>query len=105
MAKSKQADKVKAIKNEKAVKDMTPEERADAICPTCGVGVSGHKCRLCGATKSVNAASGNQIWMRNGRLIAAFRDGREAYVRMASQYGIPENEWPEEFRTSPQAQG
>lgn len=71
---------------------------AEAICPTCGVGVSTHRCRLCGATKNISSVSGNMIWMRNGRIVAAFTDEKKAYVNMAKRYGIPENEWPKKFQ-------
>ena len=73
---------------------------AEAICPDCGVPVATHKCRLCGATKSISDVSGNVIWMRNGRVVAAFRDARDAYIKMAIRYGIPETEWPEKFRNN-----
>jgi hypothetical protein len=99
MAKGKKG--VKKIKKPKPIEEMSSDEKADAICPTCGVMVDGHRCRLCDATKSINQASGNQIWMRNGRLVAAFKDSRQAYVRMALQYGIPREKWPEEFKDAP----
>ena len=80
--------------------EVTDEEKmnAEAICPTCGKPVPTHKCVLCGATKSINSVSGNVIWMRNGRVVAAFRDEKDAYVRMAVQYGIPASEYPERFK-------
>jgi len=82
------------------VKKKTLDEKldAEAICPTCGKPVETHKCRLCGATKSINAASGNVIWMRNGRVVAAFQDSKTAYVNMATRHGIPRDEWPEQFK-------
>lgn len=67
------------------------------ICP-CGKPVDTHRCRFCGAVKTVNAVSGNEIWMRNGQLVAAFRDSKSAYVEMAQKYGIPKDRWPVEFR-------
>jgi hypothetical protein len=78
------------------------EDVVDAICPTCGPDgdVVGGKCRKCGARKTVNQVSRNEIWMRNGRLVKAFRDSRQAYVQMAERYGIPKERWPEEFRNS-----
>jgi len=79
--------------------DLSTEEgRANAICPSCGVFIDGHRCRLCGAVKTVNTVSGNLIWMRNGRLIKAFHDEKQAFVEMAKQWGIPEDEWPKEFK-------
>ena len=73
---------------------------AEAICPTCGKEVLTHMCRFCGATKSINSVSGNVIWMRNGRVVEAFRDEKQAYVNMAVRYGIPESEWPERFKSN-----
>ena len=77
---------------------MLVEEMVDALCPTCGKPVEGHKCRLCGATKTVNQVSGNIMWMRNGRLIAAFHDEKKAWVAMAEAHGIPQDQWPEKFK-------
>ena len=76
------------------------EHEAEALCPTCGVEVHTHKCNLCGATRSVNSVSGNVFWMRNGRIVqgGAFRDEREAWVKVARQYEIPMEQWPERFR-------
>lgn len=76
-------------------------EEADSICPSCGVVVSDHKCRLCGARKTINSVSGNVIWMRNGRIVpgGAFQDDKAAWVDMALRYNIPRNEWPEKFRS------
>lgn len=68
----------------------------DAICP-CGKEVVGHKCRFCGATKTINSVSGNLMWMRNGRLISAFRDEKQAYVEMAKKWGISKSRWPKKF--------
>jgi len=81
-------------------KPETDEEKmaAEAICPTCGKEVFNHKCRLCGATKHINAVSGNVIWMRNGRVVEAFQDAKQAYIQMAQRYNIPESEYPEKFR-------
>lgn len=76
----------------------TTAGRANAICPTCGKLVEGHKCRLCGAVKTINSVSGNLIWMRNGRLVRAFHDEKQAYIQMAKLHGISEEEWPKEFR-------
>jgi hypothetical protein len=36
--------------------------------------------------------------MRNGRVVAAFADELEAWVRMATNYDIPREKWPERFR-------
>jgi len=71
-----------------------------AICPSCGVEVENYKCRLCGARLTINSVSGNAIWMRNGRVVSAFKDEKKAYVEMAKRYGIPEERWPERFRSS-----
>jgi hypothetical protein len=70
-----------------------------AICPACGVDVEDLKCRLCGARLTINTVSGNAIWMRNGRVVSAFLDERRAYVEMAMRYGIPEDRWPQKFRS------
>lgn len=74
------------------------EGPADSICPACGVEVQNGKCRLCGARKTINDVSGNCIWMRNGRLVAGFADEKAAYVKMAMEWGIPRDRWPERFR-------
>jgi len=37
--------------------------------------------------------------MLNGRVVAAFRDEKDAYVKMALRSGIPESEWPQRFRS------
>jgi succinate dehydrogenase/fumarate reductase-like Fe-S protein len=71
----------------------------EALCPKCGVAIEGHKCRLCGATKSISDVSGNVVWMINGRVLAAFKDSRDAYVEMAKRHGIPESEWPDKFKS------
>ena len=73
----------------------------DQLCPSCGPkgDIRDEKCRLCGARRTVNQVSGNVIWMRNGRIVRAFKDSRQAYVQMAIKNGIPESRWPEEFRT------
>lgn len=75
-----------------------PKDPADAICPSCGVEVQRGKCRLCGARRAINDVSRNVIWMRNGKLVAAFKDEKQAYVRMAIQWDIPQDRWPERFR-------
>ena len=74
------------------------KELVNVPCPGCGKDVEGHKCRYCGATRSVNQVSGNEIWMRNGRLVAAYKDKREAFVTAARQWGIPIEQWPQEFK-------
>lgn len=85
------------LKLEKALAEKE-DPIIDAICPSCGVEVETHRCRLCGATKTINSVSGNVIWMRNGRIVKAFHDAKDAYVQMASKYQIPRTQWPEEFR-------
>jgi hypothetical protein len=87
-----------AIRPTAAVPVDVPAEPADALCPSCGVPVETHRCRLCGATRSLNSVSGNVIWMNNGRVVEAFHDAKSAYVAMAQRYGIPETEWPVKFR-------
>ena len=78
-------------KSKKNNKDYT-------VCPGCGKEVETHKCRFCGATKSINQVSGNVIWMRSGRVISAFKDERDAFIQMARRYGIEEGLWPKVFR-------
>lgn len=68
-----------------------------SFCPACRKDVEGHKCRLCGATKTINAVSGAVIWMRNGRVIAAHKDSKSAWVAMAVKHRIPQDQWPAEF--------
>ena len=72
-------------------------ETGDSICPACGVAVD-YRCRLCGATKSINSVSGNVIWMRNGRLIAGFKDEKQAFLNMAERWNVPESLWPDKFK-------
>jgi len=81
-----------------AEENVASKDPADAICPTCGVEVENGKCRLCGARRCINDVSGNCIWMRNGRLVAAFKDEKQAYVKMAAEWDIPHDRWPEKFR-------
>jgi hypothetical protein len=90
--------KKKTTKIVKTEKKSPKEIIYEAICPTCNKGVEGHKCRFCGATKTINQVSGNLIWMRNGRVISAFKDEKIAWVQMANANGIPKDKWPERFR-------
>jgi hypothetical protein len=81
--------------------DAQKLEQADSICPACKVLVSNHRCRLCGARKTINSVSGNVIWMRNGRIVpgGAFQDDKTAWVQMAIANSIPKDQWPEKFRS------
>jgi len=89
----------KKVNKKTAKPAKSPKEiMFEAICPTCNKGVEGHKCRFCGATKSINQVSGNLIWMRNGRVVSAFKDEKMAWVTMAQRNDIPKDEWPEKFR-------
>lgn len=93
--------KVKELKKKPMVKveEKTPKEiMYEAICPTCKKGVETHKCRLCGATKTINQVSGQMIWMRNGRIVAAYKDDKIAWVKMAIANNIPKDKWPDRFR-------
>lgn len=83
------------------MEEITADEAApaEALCPSCGVEVRSHKCRLCGSTRTVNQVSGRIIWMKSGRVIRAFEDDRHAYVEMAKAYNIPEERWPARFRS------
>jgi len=91
--------KKKEKEAEKPVETVEQKMAAEAICPKCMKPVESHMCRFCGATKAINDASGNVIWMLNGRVVAAFRDEKDAYVKMALRSGIPESEWPQRFRS------
>lgn len=86
--------KVRKLKKKKASKKVT----AETICPGCGKEVETHKCRFCGATKCISSVTGQVIWMRNGRVVEAFQDEKNAYIEMAKRYGIDESRWPERFR-------
>ena len=91
-----------SVKSNKVIVEKTLVELenipvVDFICPCCGV-VTDYLCRLCGATRTTNQVSGNIIWMRNGRVIAAFTDSLQAWTRMTSIYNISRDKWPEQFR-------
>lgn len=90
--------KQEEVKPEVAIQPVVKEEEKN-ICPGCGKVIDNHKCRFCGAVKTINQVSGNVIWMRNGRIVAAFQDERNAWIKMAQNYQIPESEWPEKFKT------
>lgn len=87
------------VVNDKILEAVEKKMAAEAICPKCVKPVAGHICRFCGSTKAINDASGNVIWMLNGRVVAAFQDEKAAYVQMAARSGIPQAEWPERFRS------
>ncbi len=55
-------------------------------------------CRSCGAALQISQVSGNVIWVRGGRVVAAFQDEKDAWVAMARRCGIPEAEWPGRFK-------
>lgn len=66
----------------------------------CGGDLNEDKaCRLCGAAMRISQVSGNVVWIRNGRVVAAFQDEKDQWVKMAKRHGVPESEWPERFRT------
>ena len=68
-------------------------------CYCCGGDLNAEDmCRLCGATRQINLSTGNIIWVRRGKLVAAFDDERDAYIAMAEREGIPVERWPEKFR-------
>jgi hypothetical protein len=73
------------------------EESGYSICPACGKEVENQKCRFCGARLTINDVSGEAIWMRNGRIVAGFKNLKQAYVQMAEQWGIPRDRWPKAF--------
>jgi len=86
------------MSTKKKEKIVQKEKAPTYICPYCGNIVEGHKCRICGAIRTVNPVSKHVIWMKNGRVLAAFNDEKSAYTRMAEKYGIPKEKWPKEFR-------
>lgn len=55
-------------------------------------------CRLCGAQRQINESTGNIIWVRNGKLVAAFDDEKSAYIVMATENNIPPEHWPKKYR-------
>jgi hypothetical protein len=68
-------------------------------CFVCGGDLNEERtCRSCGAAMQVSQVSGNIIWVRSGRVVAAFQDTKDAWVKMAKRCGIPEAEWPAQFR-------
>lgn len=69
--------------------DGRPDELRDDNTATC---------RLCGAVRQINQSTGNIIWVRQGRLVAAFDDERESYIAMAERNNIPVDRWPEKYR-------
>lgn len=79
------------------VPDLAAPELEQFICPSCGV-TTHYECRLCGATRTRNQVSGNIIWMRNGRVVRAFQDTLQAWVQMATQYQVPIEQWPDEYK-------
>ena len=70
----------------------------DAMCPTCKKFIASHKCRFCGAVRTVNNVSGNVIWMKNGRVVKAYNDSKAAFLEAAKTHDIPKELWPEEFK-------
>jgi len=94
MAKTKISKKIIEVPSEFLIK----KEVYTVICPGCGKNVETHRCKFCGAEKIINQVSGNEIWMRNGRVVSAFVDSKTAYVAMATRYGIPEDQWIPEFK-------
>ena len=69
-------------------------------CPGCGAAVVLPKCTACGAEQRVNPASGNIMWLRRGRVLAAFEDEKAQWEAMAARYGIARGDprTPEKFR-------
>ena len=56
-------------------------------------------CRNCGATRQISPVSGNIMWVLRGKVVAAFQDEKDQWVKMAERNGIPEADWPERFKT------
>ena len=59
------------------------------LCPSCGIDVPQHRCPQCRATFEIQPVNGMVIWMRNGRVVRAFKNPKAAYVETANKYGIP----------------
>lgn len=57
-----------------------------------------NKCCKCGAERKISQVSGNIIWVRNGRVVAAFQDEKDQFLKVAERYNIPPEQWPERFR-------
>ena len=71
----------------------TCEKGRERLCPACGTAVYTHRCLGCRATVEVQPVNGMVVWMRNGRLVRAFRNEHKAYVEVATKMGIPSSEW------------
>lgn len=70
-------------------------------CYICGGTLDEERtCRACGTAMQVSQTSGNIIWVRGGRVLAAFQDEKDEWVKMARRCQIPEADWPERFQTS-----
>jgi len=95
--KSKSTDTVET----KAV--TTAPEGPSRLCPACGIKVMGHRCTQCRATVEIQPVNGMLIWMRNGRVVRAFRSEHKAYVEVATEMGIPSSEWDEAYRPKPKS--
>lgn len=68
-------------------------------CYCCGGPLNDESmCRHCGAQRQINKSTGNVIWVRRGKLVAAFDDEREAYRAMAKANGIPYEKWIEKYK-------
>ena len=77
--------------------EVKPSNDMCSICPMCGKQVETHRCADCGCTKTINAVSGNVMWMKNGRLIVAFHNEKQAYINIAEKYNIPKNKYPKKY--------
>ena len=66
-------------------------------CEICGkAGLVDNKCRLCGVEKRI--IRDLLTWIRDGKILKCFQLEKEAFIQMARGQGIPEEEWPEEYR-------
>jgi hypothetical protein len=48
--------------------------------------------------RQINLSTGNIIWVRNGKVVAAFDDEKEAYRASAKRNGIPMERWPDKYK-------
>jgi hypothetical protein len=57
-----------------------------SICPSCGDSVDVYRCGTCGTTKSTNPISGNIVWMKNEKIVAAFKDAKSAHLKTTKKF-------------------
>ena len=69
-------------------------------CPFCKKIMDPPKCRSCGAEQKLDESTGNVIWMRRGRLLAAPADEKAHWEQHADKHGIEKDDprYPEKFK-------